>query len=50
MTSQEATLEVSPHIERARVYFGNDAVEIAYVPSDITPAETEAVVSARLAV
>ena len=50
MTSLEASLEVNPRIQRARVDFRNDAVEITYVPSDITPAETEAVVSARLAV
>ncbi len=46
----EATLEASLHIERARVDCRNDAVEITYVPSDITPAEIEALISARLAV
>jgi hypothetical protein len=46
----EAALEASPHKQRARVDFRNDAVEITYVPSDIIPAEIEALISGRLAV
>ncbi len=46
----EEALQASPHIQRARVDFHNDAVRITYVPSDITPAEIEALISAWLAV
>jgi Cu2+-exporting ATPase len=40
----EAALQASPHIERAKVDFRNDAVEVTYRPSDISPAEVEALI------
>jgi hypothetical protein len=46
----EAALATDSRIQRARVDFRNDAVEITYIPSDITPAEIGALISARLAV
>ncbi|MEE8369607.1 MAG: hypothetical protein V3S00_02425 [Dehalococcoidia bacterium] len=41
---------MSPHIQRARVDFRNDAVEVTYRPSHISPAQVEALISVRLAV
>ena len=43
--SLEAALRASPHIERARVDFQNDAVEVAYHPSMISPQEIETLIS-----
>jgi Cu2+-exporting ATPase len=43
--SLEATLRASPHIERARIDFQNDAVEVTYHPSMISAQEIESLIS-----
>ncbi len=43
--SLEAALRASPHIERARVDFQNDAVEVTYHLSMISPQEIETLIS-----
>ncbi|MDP2673846.1 MAG: cation transporter, partial [Dehalococcoidia bacterium] len=43
--SLEAALRASPHIERARVDFQNDVVEVTFHPSMISPQEIETLIS-----
>ena len=43
--SLEAALKASPHIERARVDFQNDAVEATHHPTMISPQEIETLIS-----